>query len=707
VLAYGRNAAELRAAGLLALNGLLLVYHAAELPIDVNTKLLTDVLQNVVQYGTDVKVMRAVAATFDALMLSPNKLLAFFQAEPCDVNWFSVLFEHPVFYESAGKLLIMLLHLDSQHYRPYAAGDFIKLSFELLRSPCAPEARADLYRILLALVKCDEACAAAAFSAGFLRLPKTKQPCAERAAFESQLQAGPGAAAEQASAAAADALLAEEAAEAAAKSAAPKKSKAKKKPAARAAAAAAAEADAASAEGDAPSAPDTPPHELAAASADAEPERAEDAESAELSQSESAVRRRRRAATKAARRGADTSPDAPDSKAPPAAASSTETSAGDAAADAAAPTSEPAAGFTNVAHSKSKRGSKKAQDADATPKAPPAAQPPRSPSPPAPQLSSGVPPLASRPALPLPRPAASSAPPSAPAAERAVPAMPAYLLPTPRAEPQQPLAFSLPATPLSVPFAALLQPAAPTPLPYNPFGDAASSGSVLPPAAPSIFDTLYGTAPRAALPDASAHGLSNATGEYNCFLNSIVQALFHVRCFREHLLRSRVLPRPSNLEQQRSIALVRALGDLVEALEHGAALRRDAGAAGAQQAVAPTALRLALAELSAAGGEGAMNAMADAAEVLSALYEAFQAVSVANRPGVAPADTSIGRMFGIGVREAAHCAAAGCGKITHSIAFNSFFHIVPRCATVWRGIDACCAALPCPAARLLASHAML
>jgi hypothetical protein len=706
-LCHKGDSATLKSAGLNALCALLNFIDAAGLPNDTDTVSVVLILLTVVhQYQGQVDVLRAVAATFDALMLSPDKLIAFLKAAPIDVAHVHELFHHHILYKAGCRLLVMLVQLDPQRYGSYAASEFVKLCIRLLRSPCGEESRAFVYSILLALVKCDESIAAAAFSAGFLSLPKSKQACAARAAFEAKL-AGFGAAAEQAADAAAAALLAEEQAEAAAKSSAQQKRKAKKKPATRAAAAAAAEADAASAEGDAPSAPDTPPHELASteASADAEPERAEDAESAELSQSESAVRRRRRAATKAARRGADTSPDAAGSTEPPPAGSSTDTPAGDAAADAAGQAAEPAAGFTDVARSKSKRGSKKSADADAAPKAPPTALPPRSPAPPAPQLSGDVLPLASRPALPLPRPAASSAPLSAPAAPRATPSMPAYLLPTPRAELQQP--FSPPAAPLSVPYAALLQPTAPTPLPYNPFGDAASSGSVLPPAAPSIFDTLYGTAPRAALPDASAHGLSNATGEYNCFLNSIVQALFHVRCFREHLLRSRVLPRPSNLEQQRSIALVRALGDLVEALEHGAALRRDAGAAGAQQAVAPTALRLALAELSAAGGEGAMNAMADAAEVLSALYEAFQAVSVANRPGVAPADTSIGRMFGIGVREAAHCAAAGCGKITHSIAFNSFFHIVPRCATVWRGIDACCAALPCPAARLLASHAML
>ena len=224
-----------------------------------------------------------------------------------------------------------------------------------------------------------------------------------------------------------------------------------------------------------------------------------------------------------------------------------------------------------------------------------------------------------------------------------------------------------------------------TPLPYRPPAPPASS-SFLPPVLPSIFPSLNEQMAQVAItprPDAAGAGLSNAAGEYNCFLNSIVQALFHVHCFRAHLLRS-VLPSHSpNLAVQRSIALVSALGDLFEALQRGVVLRRsdfDPGAAAPgepQSAVAPTALRQALAALNAGGGEAAMNTMADAAEVLSALYDAFQSVSSAAATRRSVDETPIARMFGFGVREAAVCTAAGCRrKVTHELSFRSFFHIV-------------------------------
>jgi hypothetical protein len=129
---------------------------------------------------------------------------------------------------------------------------------------------------------------------------------------------------------------------------------------------------------------------------------------------------------------------------------------------------------------------------------------------------------------------------------------------------------------------------------------------------------------------------------------------------------------------------VSSLQQLFRALSAGASLRRDAAsspAAGgaALQVVAPTALRQALAALSPSGGAGAMNAVADAAEVLGSMYDAFQAVSSFFRPGEAATHSPIGRMFGIGVQEAAKCAR--CRKFTHKVQRDTFFHIVSRCAS--------------------------
>jgi len=610
-----------------------------------------------VQFRSDAKVICAAAAVLSALLrLSPFEVHAYFRLEPLAKEYISNLFNHPAMYDSAAWLLAELVSHEPERYRAYAV-EKIMQCYRLLRAPCAEDARADLYYILMKLISsCDQefarSLADAALTAGFLRLPRSKQLCPARTDFETRLQAR-SAQLTKAADEAAEALLAEE--EEAALRKTTKKAKPKKKKPSAAAASAAESADGDDAALD-EAAPDTPPslEQVAAAdedaadgSAGAEPA-PDESDVTELSQSEGAVRRRRRAAQKASRRSVDSSPDA-------AAASAANPADTAAAVEAASLPPASAEGFTAVAPRK-KRGEK--SDASASAAAADAARAP-------PALTSSAP----KPRAPPPPPPAASA-----------------VVPTPLQMPPRPKPV--------VPFSLFSMLPAPPLLPatsYPPLPAAAAYGSVLPPSAPpSIFDFIEpATWLRAALPsspppDASASGLSNAAGEYNCFLNSIVQALFRVRCFRKHLLNSRLPEQGPSPEVQRSIALVRALRDLFDALERGIALRRDADAAPSAGAshgvVAPTALRQALAALSASGGEGAMNAMADASEVLSALYEAFQSVSAANRSGLPPAETSIGRMFGLALREAAHCRAAGCGKITHSMTFRTFFHIVPRCA---------------------------
>jgi alkylhydroperoxidase family enzyme len=92
--------------------------------------------------------------------------------------------------------------------------------------------------------------------------------------------------------------------------------------------------------------------------------------------------------------------------------------------------------------------------------------------------------------------------------------------------------------------------------------------------------------------------------------------------------------------------------------------------------VAPHALRNALAAMP--GAEAKLNQMADAAEVLDKLYEAFAIVSDAQRSGVAPEDTPVARMFGIRVSEAVRCR---CGVTSHTVdAFNLYFHMAKASA---------------------------
>ena len=197
--------------------------------------------------------------------------------------------------------------------------------------------------------------------------------------------------------------------------------------------------------------------------------------------------------------------------------------------------------------------------------------------------------------------------------------------------------------------------------------------SILPPLPGSVMPPMTPLRP---LVNSDISGLSNAAGEYNCFLNSLVQALYRLRCFRSHLLRSSVPERsPPQRDISRDLAVVRSLQNLFLALEGGARLLRDplaAGGSSGTEAVAPTALRLALASLAPGGGEAAVNAMADAAEVLSSMYDCFLRVSSAFR---AASDVSpVQAMFGLEMGEFVFCDR--CRLKTHVLSFNTFFHLV-------------------------------
>ena len=618
---------------------------------------------------------------------------------------------------AACQLLHLLFEYSQEYGSQLVAPDVIKALIKPLLSPNPLRAADATYAALRLLVEADAACATQALDAGLLKVKASKSACADRVALEDLLRerrdADNEGAAASADAAAAE-LLAEEEAEAAAKSAAQQKRKAKKKPAARAAAAASA-------------APDAPlpaePAPDAEADADGAAAGSQDGDSGAA---EAPSQKPRKKTSRGGRgKGSRAKPGGSDDEKEEAHQPAAEASAEELSSAIADMQLEEEAGFTAV--ETRKKGGRK-QPA-ASPASPPAPAPPPAPKPqpqprtvalpqPRPQSQSPTrlaaqprpqPQSPTRPAArPQPRAVAQPQPPPAPPVRPEPPlaAMPQMLpvlpvppfIPPPAAHAMPVLPWQMPqparAEPIAVPqFSLFAQPPAISavpespraPQPYRPPPAAATQhpASLLP---PSIFSSLAeGPVARAAptsQPDASAQGLSNAAGEYNCFLNSIVQALYHVLAFRKHMLRSHLPDHVSNLAVQRSIALVRALGDLFEALQRGAALRRhvEPGAASgeASGAVAPTSLRQALAALNAGGaGEGAMNAMADAAEVLSALYDAFQSVSAAAKTRRAPEETPIARMFGFGVHEAAHCNAAACRrKVTHELRFRSFFHIV-------------------------------
>ena len=172
-------------------------------------------------------------------------------------------------------------------------------------------------------------------------------------------------------------------------------------------------------------------------------------------------------------------------------------------------------------------------------------------------------------------------------------------------------------------------------------------------------------------------GCRNDAGEYNCFLNSIVQSLFRLSCFKQHLLKSHVPVAPEGTALVLDVAVVHGLQQLFRALDGGAQLRREAGgpSASGRPVMAPTGLRLALAALLGAGseGEGLLNEMADAAEILTQMYECFQRVSSSSRKGEEE-KSPVCTMFILAVQERVVCAE--CGVSSHALTYDTFFHLV-------------------------------
>ena len=116
-------------------------------------------------------------------------------------------------------------------------------------------------------------------------------------------------------------------------------------------------------------------------------------------------------------------------------------------------------------------------------------------------------------------------------------------------------------------------------------------------------------------PVASA-GLSNTSGEHNCFLNVAVQGLYHLRPFRRRLLSSDSGAVDAG---EPSGAVSRELIEVFSAMD--AARPSGPGGPASRKVVAPARLRAALA---ACGGDAfKLREMSDASEVMHVLYESL------------------------------------------------------------------------------------
>ncbi|KAL6559455.1 hypothetical protein OROGR_004572 [Orobanche gracilis] len=169
--------------------------------------------------------------------------------------------------------------------------------------------------------------------------------------------------------------------------------------------------------------------------------------------------------------------------------------------------------------------------------------------------------------------------------------------------------------------------------------------------------------------DTYGTGLRNEVGEYNCFLNVIIQSLWHIRRFRDEFLwRS-----SSEHVHVGDPCVICALFDIFIALRKASKYNRH-------EAVGPTSLRVALSNLYPDSNffqEGQMN---DATEVLGVIFCCLhQSFTPASTASVTNSVESISTCsciahstFGLDISEKMSCQ--NCGLASRCLKYTSFFH---------------------------------
>ncbi|KAI4343823.1 hypothetical protein L6164_011129 [Bauhinia variegata] len=171
-------------------------------------------------------------------------------------------------------------------------------------------------------------------------------------------------------------------------------------------------------------------------------------------------------------------------------------------------------------------------------------------------------------------------------------------------------------------------------------------------------------------------GLKNEVGEYNCFLNVIIQSLWHLRRFREDFLRrSR-----SEHDHVGNPCVVCALYEIFYAMD---AASKDSR----REAVAPTSLRIALSNLYPDSNFFQEAQMNDASEVLAVIFDCLhrsftRGSSVSDTESVESNCTGswdcahgtciAHSLFGMDIFERMNCYH--CGLESRHLKYTSFFH---------------------------------
>ncbi|KAJ4767535.1 Ubiquitin carboxyl-terminal hydrolase-related protein [Rhynchospora pubera] len=186
-----------------------------------------------------------------------------------------------------------------------------------------------------------------------------------------------------------------------------------------------------------------------------------------------------------------------------------------------------------------------------------------------------------------------------------------------------------------------------------------------------VWDSQIGTSDVASVTsenEAVGPGLKNAVGDYNCFLNVIIQSLWHINRFREEFLATCSLH--SHISDP---CVVCALYEIFVAL--------NKASGGEGDAVEPTSLRLALSNLYPDSNFFQEKQMNDASEVLGVIFEclhnSFTSQKETETSSVGSWDcadsTCIAHsLFGMDIFEQMNCY--NCQLESRCLKYTSFFH---------------------------------
>lgn len=176
--------------------------------------------------------------------------------------------------------------------------------------------------------------------------------------------------------------------------------------------------------------------------------------------------------------------------------------------------------------------------------------------------------------------------------------------------------------------------------------------------------------------DILGKGLLNEVGEYNCFLNVIIQSLWHLRRFREEFLAVASSPHVHVGDP----CVVCALYNIFVALS-------SATIESSKEAVAPTSLRIALSTLYPESNFFQQAQMNDASEVLAVIFDCLHRAFTSNgtssdtesdgSAGVGSWDCQnqtciVHSLFGLDISEQMNCRS--CGLESRHLRYTSFFH---------------------------------